>query len=251
MATHDDGAVGFYEAKQEKSPSLTVRWSHGRRMEVACELATRLGGRTLLDYGCGDGTFLRKVHPGFVECVGTDMNGDGFAYLTSLPNTKGVLTRDLDPSFDGRWDLVFCMEVLEHCVPSAIDEILRDLKRLVAPGGAVIISVPIETGPTALAKYAIRRLLGLRKVGDYAWTEKYELGTLLKLVLADENTSVPRPLYPDDGPGCHSHYGFNWRALRKRLERDLVVEESLFSPLAWTRGLASSQAWFVCRVRRA
>jgi hypothetical protein len=45
----------------------------------------------------------------------------------------------------------------------------------------------------------------------------------------------------------HSHYGFNWRTLRETVREHLVVESTHFSPLGFTRGLASSQAWFVCR----
>jgi SAM-dependent methyltransferase len=240
-------SVGFYERKQLLSPSRIVRWSHGRRFDVAVRFAQRLGGRALLDYGCGDGTFLAKVSPFVDRCVGTDLAPCDLSHLKSA---RFVPLAALDASHEHAYDLVFCMEVLEHCTVSDEQKVLSDLRRSVSPGGAVVISVPIEIGPTLLGKNAMRQWLGKNKVGDYSWSEKYPLGTLLKMVFADERTAIERPVYRQgDGPPYHSHFGFNWRALGARLRERFAVEEQGFSPMSWTRGLVSSQAWFVCRPR--
>ncbi len=53
--------IGSYEAKQLLSPSRIVRWSHGSRFVLARGMVQTLGGKSLLDYGCGDGTFIKKV----------------------------------------------------------------------------------------------------------------------------------------------------------------------------------------------
>jgi SAM-dependent methyltransferase len=239
--------VGFYERKQLLSPSRIVRWSHGRRFDVAVRLAERLGGRTLVDYGCGDGTFLAKVSHAVDRCVGSDMVS---CDLSHVKGAKFVPITGLDAGHERAYDLVFCMEVLEHCTPESEETVLSDLKRLVSPRGAVIISVPIEIGPTLLGKSAMRQWLGKRKVGDYNWSEKYPLGTLFKMVFADERTCIERPVYGQgDGMPYHSHFGFNWRALAVKLRQRFLVEQQTFSPLSWTRGLVSSQAWFVCKLR--
>jgi hypothetical protein len=94
----------------------------------------------------------------------------------------------------------------------------------------------------------MRRLLGLARVGDYQYTEPYSVQDLARMVLADETTSIDRPVY-DGEPRFYTHKGFNWRALERRLREDFVVESRRFSPLPWSRGLVSSQAWFVCRKR--
>ena len=49
---------GHYARKQILSRDRLVAWSHARRFETAVELARAYRGRRLLDYGCGDGTFL-------------------------------------------------------------------------------------------------------------------------------------------------------------------------------------------------
>ena len=240
-------AVGFYERKQLLSPSRIVRWSHGRRFAAAVVMAERLGGRTLLDYGCGDGTFLAKVSHTVERCVGADLAPQDVSRGASIPI---VAISDLDESHNGAYDLVFCMEVLEHCTAASEEKVLSDLRRLVGPHGAVVISVPIEIGATLFLKQMVRHRLGKKNVGDYQWTERYPLGLLVRMIFAGERTSIERPVYGEgDGVPYHSHYGFNWRALSRRLGERFVVQERRFSPLGFTRGFASSQAWFVCRPR--
>jgi 2-polyprenyl-3-methyl-5-hydroxy-6-metoxy-1,4-benzoquinol methylase len=51
-----------------------------------------------------------------------------------------------DAAHDRAYDSVTCMEVLEHCLNYDLEKAIRDLYRLVAPGGTVIIIVPIEIG---------------------------------------------------------------------------------------------------------
>ncbi len=239
-------AVGTYEAKQLLSPSRILRWSHGSRFVLARGLVRSLGGRSLLDYGCGDGTFVKKVRDLVDRCVASDVVP---CDLSHLPDVTFVGVRDLDETHAGRYDLVFCMEVLEHCVAADVEKVLDDLQRLVAPGGTVVISVPIEIGPTLLGKQTLRRLLGARKLGDYQWTEPYSARAMIKMLFADEHTAIDRPTSSEGQWYWHSHFGFNWRALKPKVESRFVLSEERFSPLPWTRGYVSSQAWFICKPR--
>jgi SAM-dependent methyltransferase len=238
--------VGTYEAKQLLSSSRIVRWSHGSRFVLARGMVKALGGRSLLDYGCGDGTFVKKVRDLVDRCVASDVVP---CDLSHLDDVTFVAIRDLDETHSCRYDLVFCMEVLEHCVAADVDTVLDDLRRLVSPGGTVVISVPIEIGPTLLGKQMIRRLLGARKLGDYEWTERYSLRAMVRMLFADQHSTIDRPFYGDGQRTWHSHFGFNWRALKSKVESRFVLVERTFSPLAWTRGFASSQVWFICRPR--
>jgi SAM-dependent methyltransferase len=236
--------IGTYEAKQLLSSSRIVRWSHGSRFELARGMVKSLGGRSLLDYGCGDGTFLKKVRDLVDRCVACDVVP---CDLSHLDGVTFVAIRDLDETHTGRYDLVFCMEVLEHCVAPDVEKALDDLRRLVAPGGTIVISVPIEIGPTLLGKQTLRRILGAKKVGDYEWTERYSLQAMIQMLFADERTAIDRPTYGEGQRTWHSHFGFNWRALKSKVESRFVLTEERFSPLPWTRGFASSQVWFICR----
>jgi SAM-dependent methyltransferase len=257
IAMNEDVAAGHYARKQLFSKSRIVAWSHASRFEMARRLALPHRGGRVLDYGCGDGTFLASVSDTFSELRGADVDARQTAdcaarYASLRPSLAFTHTSALDASHDGRYDVVFCMEVLEHCVARDVEHILAELRRLVARGGAVIISVPIEVGPSVVAKQVMRAALGWRRIGDYRHGERYSLGELFTMLFADERSAIERPTYHHAGEPdhpFHGHKGFNWRALRARLGSDFTVAETHFTPLGWTRGFGSSQAWFVCRPR--
>ena len=82
---------------------------------------------------------------------------------------------------------------------------------------------------------------------DYRFDESYSFPNALRMIFAGRRPPVARPVYGEPGAPCHSHYGFNWKTLRAKAREHLIVESLHFSPLGFSRGLASSQAWFVCR----
>ena len=143
------------------------------------------------------------------------------------------------------------MEVLEHCLDEEVDKILKSFHRLLSPGGTLVISVPIEVGPSLLFKETIRTIAGWRGLGTYKFKEHYRALELIKMAFADETTTIVRPRYPEMIEGkqafYHGHKGFNWRTLRERVKRTFEVEQTLFSPCGWSLGHLSSQAWLVAR----
>ena len=86
------------------------------------------------------------VHADFRETLGADVDRGQLREcalrLGDLPGVRFAMTRDVDGV--GTWDVVTCMEVLEHCVEDERRRVLDELTRLAAPGGLVVISVPIE-----------------------------------------------------------------------------------------------------------
>ena len=245
---------GHYAQKQLGCRSSVIRWSHTARFRLAMLLA---GGRPnghLLDYGCGDGTFMGFVSDRFAVCVGADVDqaqiDDCRSRFAPLPNLRFCLVRDLDESrHTHAYDVVTCMETLEHCLEPVVDRVLGDLQRLCAPDGVIVISVPIEIGPVFFIKYVVRKLAAIRGLSDYARYESYSLADAWRMAFATRQTVLPRPAYgPAEAP-YHSHYGFNWRRLRVKVEDAFELERTLFSPAGWCGGWLSSQVWFVCKPR--
>src|SRR6476659_6395786 len=67
---------GDYARKQIYCPSRVVAWSHASRFRLAARLAAAAGsGGRLLDYGCGDGTFIALTHGTYGDVVGCDIDG--------------------------------------------------------------------------------------------------------------------------------------------------------------------------------
>ena len=250
---------GHYARKQIFSRNAIVAWSHQRRFAVARELAAVAAGGVLLDYGCGDGTFVALSHDLFRETVGADIDVDQVRDCsTRLNGTAGVRFLPIDalrdPSHDARYDAVVCMEVLEHCPSDVQPEVLKDLDRMVRRDGVVVISVPIEIGPTLAVKQAVRATAAAAGLSEYADRERYRLSEFVRMALATDSTRIERPMTVAAAASgatvrFHGHKGFNWRALQRLIESVFVVERRRYSPLPITGPWLNSQVWFVCRKR--
>jgi SAM-dependent methyltransferase len=229
-----------------------VAWSHGSRFDLARRLVAAAAGGRLLDYGCGDGTFVAMVHAGFAESRGVDVEPDQIAAcrarLGDLPGVSFGMTPDLGAADDRAWTVVTCMEVLEHCLEPERRRILTELARLCAPGGLVIISVPSETGPSLMGKQFFRAVAGLRGFGDYAHRERY---SPREIVRGTAGLAVPRVLHQGHGVNgpfsYYGHKGFEWRDVQREIGERLSIERRTFSPLPWAGSILNSQVWFICR----
>jgi SAM-dependent methyltransferase len=242
---------GDYARKQIYCRSRLVRWSHGSRFDLARALvAPRAGGR-LLDYGCGDGTFVAMVHADFREAVGLDVDPKQLdecrARLGQLPGVSFGLTSQPPAS---PADVVTCMEVLEHCLEPERRRVIGELARLVAPSGLVLVSVPIEIGPSLAGKQLVRALAALRRFGDYHHRERYTPWELLRSTVG---RAVPRVVLEGRGPNgpyrYYGHKGFDYRDVARELGEHFVIERRLYTPMRALGPLLNSQAWFVCRRR--
>lgn len=216
-------------------------------------VAARAGGR-LLDYGCGDGTFVAMMHTEFAEARGVDVEPDQIAAcrqrLGDLAGVSFAMTRDLGAAESGAWTVVTCMEVLEHCLEAERRRILDELGRLCAPGGLIVISVPIETGPSLVGKQFFRAVAGLRGLGDYAHRERY---SPMEMARGAAGLAVPRVAYEGHGVtgpfSYYGHKGFEWRDVQNEIVERLSMERRTFTPLRWAGSLLNSQVWFICRSR--
>jgi SAM-dependent methyltransferase len=244
---------GHYAAKQIFCRDRVIAWSHRRRFATGLALAQPLAaGRRLLDYGCGDGTFLAMLWamPGRpVEAIGAELDDYQVADCrTRLGDRAGmsfVPIDDLDtPAHAAHYDAVVCMEVLEHVVD--VDPIVDRLWRLLAADGSLLVSVPVETGMPLLVKQAARRIAGWRGLGDYPGTSPYTWREYRASVFAGSRPHLARPVYAG-APPFHDHKGFNWMALRDRLSRRFVIDRVVASPLPWLGTQLATQVWFVAR----
>lgn len=242
---------GHYYRKQLGCRCGVIAWSHNARFRKALRLLGPHAGR-LLDYGCGDGTFLAMAASQIQSGDGADISADQIAAcrrrFADTTNLRFFHVSELIGSdFEHQYDVVTCMETLEHCLDATVDVVLADLARLVTTTGRVIISVPIEIGPTFFFKTAIRKFAGRTIQPEYRHYESYTFADTLRMVFATKHTQLQRHVHGLPDTPFHNHYGFNWRHLRARLGRYFTVERTTFSPLGFLGGFFSSQAWLICR----
>lgn len=92
-----------------------------------------------LDAGCGTGLNLRHLPEG---SVGVDLNGRSLTVVRRRLQGYSLVHADVEglPFAAASFDVVLCTEVLEH-VPDP-EMALREILRVLKPGGSLIGSVP-------------------------------------------------------------------------------------------------------------
>jgi 2-polyprenyl-3-methyl-5-hydroxy-6-metoxy-1,4-benzoquinol methylase len=144
----------------------------------------------VLDAGCGIGLMLADLAAGF-DAVGIDISADyiEFCHEQGLNATIGWL--DALPFPDGSFDAAVCCDVFEHVQQP--DDILAELKRVVKPGGVLVVRVPDgdHTGvgkdsgfgyPVHLQQWdepELRAFLGGTVLGDDEWEHELVMGVRL------------------------------------------------------------------------
>lgn len=244
---------GHYAKKQILCKDWLISWSHRSRFQMALKLAREFSGKRILDYGCGDGTFLAMLMAGSFPpsaAVGAEVHGslaeDCRARL-ERPGLSFVLTEALDgPEHLGSYDAIICMEVLEHVVDA--DAVLDRFVYLLAPSGKLLISVPVETGLPLMIKQTVRRVAGWRGLGDYPGQAPYTWRELWASVFAGRRQHMMRPIHRDsDASAFHDHKGFNWRVLHDALVDRFYIDKILSSPVTWLPPQLGSQVWFLAQ----
>lgn len=241
---------GHYAKKQLRNPLGLIRWSHRARFAKALKLASDSRGKRLLDFGCGDATFLALLADSpdapaagvgaEIETGVVQSNRDRFATRKSL---SFVLQSELSGTEHvGQYDAVTCMEVFEHVENQ--DAYLDLFVRLLRPGGKVIISVPVEIGPAVVLKQAARQVAGWMGAAHYPGVAPYSWSDLSRSVFAGSTQHVERPLHRDaDGFASYCHKGFNWKVLRTKIAQRFTVTSTQASPVSWLPPGLNSQVW--------
>ena len=252
ITTPDRLRGGHFARKQLFCRDPFIAWSHRRRYEVALDVVRRLRPTRLLDYGCGDGTFLTMLCESSETpsiAIGAEIDRsqveDCRARLGGYSNLQFLLVDELyRPEYRDTYDVIVCMEVLEHVVD--VDPVLDHLNKLLRPGGRLVISVPVETGLPLIIKQIARTAAGWRGLGDYPGTGSYTLPEFCAALTAGPRRQLNRLVHRHaDGTGFHDHKGFNWMALKDAVGRRFTIHNIFGSPVAWLSPQLGSQAWLV------
>jgi len=126
----------MYTRSEPKAPGGYDRYAFAWRHVPA-------GGAAHLDFGCGDGRFLRMlVGKGIERLVGVDVSREAVeraAASTGLEiiHVDGALPL---PFPDGTFSSITLMDVLEHVDDQEL--LLHELRRVMQDGGTLIVTVP-------------------------------------------------------------------------------------------------------------
>jgi SAM-dependent methyltransferase len=109
-----------------------------------------LEGR-VLDYGCGPGFLLQHLLAAGATCHGFDFSPESIAAVNrkfaGVPGWQGALSSAGSrlPYDDDTFDLVVCLETVEHVLPERLDAFLSELRRILKPDkGRLFLTTPFD-----------------------------------------------------------------------------------------------------------
>lgn len=197
-------------------------------------------GEEGLDVGCGDGAGLYSIHLAGGRCIGIDGDETAIALAREQGLSRGVaLEVKLGnvfslPFADHRFGYAISLDVIEHLEQPVAA--LREMKRVVRPGGLVVLTTPMELVPG--------------QVADRFHVREYTIESLSELLAqvfdkAEVKGYAPRPLLSMYGaPRARVDKRGIWWSLK-------LASAAGFNPLSRITGKRSE--WFgdlvaVCRV---
>jgi SAM-dependent methyltransferase len=223
-----------------------------RRVRTVLEYLDIQPGDRVLDCGCGLGWFLRvveEVRPCRLSGVDSDLPRLASARRELSPRT-GVAAGDVTrlPYADATFDKIILSEVLEHLPDDRAG--LREVRRILKPGGLVAITVPNRDYPMLWDPVNRgRERLGLRPIREGffggIWTHHVRLYRREELVALVEGTDFAiedvRQFVHHCFPFAHNLvYGLGMRLV----ESGLLKEEDRFR---WDR---RKSAWHPLELAR-
>ncbi len=132
---------------REKKPSSYLRtFKDDYRLKLLTSMAKVKGGR-ILDIGCGGGITTESLSHYYPksELYGCDVSAQAINYARRLGSGSvkyAVIRKKKLPYKDNFFDLCVCLDVMEH-VPD-VPFFLKEVKRILKPGGKFFILVPCE-----------------------------------------------------------------------------------------------------------
>jgi 2-polyprenyl-3-methyl-5-hydroxy-6-metoxy-1,4-benzoquinol methylase len=107
-------------------------------------------GVRVLDYGCGPGFLLERVLARGALCSAVDASPKSIDLINQRFRTNrswlgGSVVLDPPTQFsDSTFDLVTCVEVLEHLCEERAAKVILEIYRLLVPGGVALFTTPHE-----------------------------------------------------------------------------------------------------------
>ncbi len=148
--------------RPSRGPAGWTRSWLTRRERLVMRSVGKRGYQMVLDLGCGNGELSVALSSSGKRVISGDISRVSVMNTMSLANSLGV---EIDgftvcrgeslPFRDGTFDVVTCLEVIEH-VDCPI-ELLLDIERVLKPGGRLILSTPNAYYYIYLLRHLLRR----------------------------------------------------------------------------------------------
>ncbi len=134
---------------------------------------TPLAGKTALDVGCGAGLLCEPLARMGASVTGVDAAAENIEAARVHAQGSGLNIDyrhgELGALGLGQFDLVTCLEVIEHVADKAA--FLGQLAERLAPGGLMILSTPNRTAQSRLLLVGAAEAVGMVPKGTHNWED--------------------------------------------------------------------------------
>ena len=165
-----------------------------------------LAGKTALDVGCGAGLLCEPLARMGAQVTGVDAAPENVAVAQAHAAGSGLAvdyrTGELGALALGRFELVTCLEVIEHVADKRA--FVAELAARLAPGGLMVLSTPNRTPRSQLLLVGAAEAVGMVPRGTHRhedFVTPEELGALL--AEAGLAMSVPQGIAFSATKGMH------------------------------------------------
>lgn len=108
---------------------------------IICELGAKESvGKTVLDVGCSNGSFVRRAKEKGFNCEGTELYPEVVSIARN--NSKAIIHEGelFSITFNKKYDVIILNDVLEHCYePLNVLDLIKDL---VSTNGLLVLEIP-------------------------------------------------------------------------------------------------------------
>ena len=216
------------------------RFSHKRRFVESANFIRGYQSKnkiSMLDFGCGNGFFIKYL-------IEKKIVFDFFAYdpveeqitemkdLFSDNNIKDVKIFSDYQLIDQQFDVICCLETLEHFKKDDQKKLLEQMLKLLKPNGVICISVPIEVYFSGFVKMTLRILMGQSQENT---SFKNLIYTLFGKPILNKDSS-------ENLKYLQTHVGFYYFNLMHLIKSmNFEIEEIKFSPFPKLKFILNSQ----------
>ena len=171
-----------------------IRDAIDRHWSTDPESVRPLAGKTALDVGCGAGLLCEPLARLGAEVTGVDASPENVAVAAAHAQGSDLAVRyfagELEELGLARFDLVTCMEVVEHVADKRA--FVAALAARVKPGGVMVLSTPNRTPQSRLLLVGAAEAAGMVPKGTHHW-EDFVTPDELRSLLAEEGLAMGEP----------------------------------------------------------
>lgn len=155
---YDDIKAGYYDRVYARGRGIQWFWHHHRFLAVA-DLIPQ-SAESILDIGCGPGTFLGHFARNYQRGTGIDLAEGQIEFASRKYGSERLRFQSIDVAdlaLVAQHDVVTSIEVIEHLPSGETQQFLRSIWNALKPGGTVVLTTPNYRSAWPVIEWIISR----------------------------------------------------------------------------------------------